>query len=61
LGLEDLASFVVAAEKGSLTGAARALGVPKSTISRRLARLEEDVGQALVLRSSRTFRLTEAG
>lgn len=59
--LEDLASFVGAVEKGSLTGAAKALGVPKSTISRRLARLEEALGQQLVLRTSRAFRLTEAG
>lgn len=59
--LEDLASFVSAVERGSLTGAAKALGVPKSTISRRLARLEEALGQQLVLRTSRAFRLTEAG
>jgi len=59
--LEDLASFVTAVDNGSLTGAARALGVPKSTISRRLARLEESLGQQLVLRTSRAFRLTEAG
>lgn len=61
MALEDLASFVAAADKGSLTGAARALGVPKSTISRRLARLEEELGQQLVQRSSRAFRLTETG
>lgn len=59
--LEDLASFVAAVERGSLTAAARALGVPKSTISRRLARLEETLGQPLVHRTSRAFRLTEAG
>jgi DNA-binding transcriptional LysR family regulator len=61
MALEDVASFVTAAELGSLTGAARALGVPKSTISRRLARLEETLGQQLVLRNARVFRLTEAG
>src|SRR5690606_30275128 len=61
MALEDLASFVAAAQHGSLTAASRALGVPKSTISRRLARLEEEVGQQLVRRTSRTFRLTEAG
>ena len=59
--LEDVASFVAAADHGSLTGAARALGVPKSTISRRLTRLEEALGQELVRRTSRTFKLTEAG
>src|SRR5690606_11309583 len=61
MSLEDLASFVAAADQGSLTGAAHALGVPKSTISRRLARLEEALGQQLAWRTSRTFRLTEAG
>lgn len=61
MALEDLASFVAAAHRGSLTAAARALGVPKSTISRRLARLEDALGQQLVQRSARAFRLTEAG
>ncbi len=61
MALENLASFVMAVDRGSLTGAAKALGVPKSTISRRLARLEEALGQQLVLRTSRAFRLTEAG
>lgn len=61
MALEDLASFVTAVDHGSLTGAARALGVPKSTISRRLVRLEEALGQQLVVRTSRAFRLTEAG
>lgn len=61
MALEDLASFVAAARHGGLTAASRVLGVPKSTLSRRLARLEEEVGQQLVRRTSRTFRLTEAG
>jgi DNA-binding transcriptional LysR family regulator len=61
LSLEDLAAFVAAAERGSLTAAARALGVPKSTVSRRVARLEEALGQPLVHRTARSFRLTEAG
>lgn len=61
MSLENLASFVTAVDQGSLTGAAKVLGVPKSTVSRRLARLEETLGQQLVLRTSRAFRLTEAG
>lgn len=59
--LIELASFVAAVDHGSFTAAARALKVPKSTISRRLARLEEALGQQLVQRNSRAFRLTEAG
>jgi DNA-binding transcriptional LysR family regulator len=61
MGLEDIGTFVEAAEAGSLTGAARTLGVPKSTVSRRIARLEEELGLELIRRSSRTFHLTEAG
>ena len=61
MGLEDIGTFVEAAERGSLSAAARELGVPKSTISRRIARLERELGQELIRRSSRTFKLTEAG
>ncbi|MFZ5479666.1 MAG: LysR substrate-binding domain-containing protein [Myxococcota bacterium] len=61
MGLEEIGTFVEAAERGSLTAAAKALGVPKSTVSRRIARLEEELGAELVRRSARSFRLTEAG
>jgi DNA-binding transcriptional LysR family regulator len=61
MGLEDIGTFVEAVERGSLTAAARELGVPKSTVSRRIARLEKDLGHELIRRSSRTFRLTEVG
>ena len=61
MGLEDIGTFVEAAERGSLSSAARELGVPKSTVSRRIARLERELGQELIRRSSRTFKLTEAG
>jgi DNA-binding transcriptional LysR family regulator len=61
MGLEDIGTFVEAAERGSLSAAARELGVPKSTISRRIARLERELGQELIRRSSRTFNLTDAG
>lgn len=61
LPLEEMGTFVRAAEQGSLSAAARSLGVPKSTVSRRIARLEAALGVELVRRTSRTFRLTEAG
>lgn len=61
MNLTDLASFVRVVELGTLAAAARAEGVPKSTLSRRIARLEADLGVALVRRSSRAFALTEDG
>lgn len=61
MGIEELSTFVEAVEQGSLAGAARALGVPRSTVSRRLARLEEELGQALIHRHSHLFKLTSAG
>jgi DNA-binding transcriptional LysR family regulator len=59
--LEDLAAFVLVAETGSFTAAAKRLRVPKSTISRRIARLESDLDAALVVRTSRRVTLSEAG
>lgn len=61
MGLIELETFIRVAETGSLTAAARLLGVPTSTVSRRVARLEEDLGQQLVLRTARSLRLTDAG
>lgn len=49
------------AETGSFTAAAKRLRVPKSTISRRIARLETDLDTALVVRTSRRVTLSEAG
>ena len=57
----DLRAFVHIAELGSLSGAARALGMPKSSTSRSLARLEVAAGAALIERSTRHLRLTDAG
>lgn len=59
--LEDLAAFVLVAETGSFTAAAKRLRVPKSTISRRISRLESDLETALVVRTSRRVTLSEAG
>lgn len=58
---EDLRAFLHVASTGSLTAAATALGVPKSTISRRLSRLEEELRAQLLLRTARTVQLTEMG
>jgi DNA-binding transcriptional LysR family regulator len=58
---DELAVFVEMASAGSLTAAARRLGVPKSTVGRALARLQADLGASLVRRASRGHVLTEAG
>lgn len=58
---EDLRAFFAIVDKGSLTAAARALGVPKSTIGRRLSRLEEDLDAQLVIRTPRRTQITDLG
>ena len=59
--LTDLKAFSRIAELGSISGAARALRMPKSSVSRALVRLEEAIGAVLVERSTRHLRMTDAG
>ncbi|WP_207483967.1 LysR family transcriptional regulator [Arenibaculum pallidiluteum] len=59
--LEDYAAFVAVVEQGSLTGAARQLGRSLQAVSRALASLERELGVALVARTTRRLRPTEAG
>jgi DNA-binding transcriptional LysR family regulator len=59
--LEDLSTFVEVADAGGVTAAARRPGVPKSIVSRRLVRLEQDLGTQLLTRTTRGAALTEAG
>jgi DNA-binding transcriptional LysR family regulator len=59
--LEDLSTFVEVADAGGVTAAARRLGLPKSIVSRRLVRLERDLGTQLLTRTTRGAALTEAG
>jgi len=61
IDLNDVAAFVRVAEDGGFTTAARALGVPKSTVSRALARLERALQVRLVQRTTRSVSLTDAG
>jgi DNA-binding transcriptional LysR family regulator len=61
LDIEALRTFVEVADAGGITAAARRLGLPKSIVSRRLARLEEDLGVQLLARTTRGAALTEAG
>lgn len=53
--------FAAIAERGSFIAAARALKVPKSTVSRRIDDLEARLGVRLLQRTTRTLSLTEAG
>jgi DNA-binding transcriptional LysR family regulator len=59
--LEDLRTFVEVASAGGLTPAARRLGLSKSIVSRRLVRLEQELGVQLLSRTTRGAALTEAG
>ena len=61
MNLIDLQAFVAVAEAGSVSGAARNLALPKSSISRRVARLEGALGLSLVTRGGRRVGLTDAG
>lgn len=54
-------AFHALCQHKSLTAAAKALEQPKSTLSRRLASLESDVGQALIARQGNRLALTKAG
>lgn len=59
--LLELEGFATVMACGSLTEAARRLGLPKSTLSRRLSQLEARLGQPLLLRRGNRLQATEAG
>src|SRR5882672_6628486 len=59
--LSGMALFVRIVEDGSLSAAGRTLGLPKATVSRRLALLETSIGAPLLIRSTRALSLTDAG
>src|SRR5690606_34239322 len=59
--LNDLYYFVQVVDHGGFAPAGRALGVPKSKLSRRIALLEERLGTRLIQRSTRRFAVTESG
>jgi DNA-binding transcriptional LysR family regulator len=61
IDLKLLNYFVVTAETLSFTAASVALGIPKSVLSKGIARLEAELGAKVFERSSRVVRLTESG
>ncbi|WP_437757157.1 LysR family transcriptional regulator [Sorangium sp. So ce1389] len=61
MDLNRIAVFVRVVDEQGFTAAARVLGLPKSSVSRSVALLEEALGARLLHRSTRSVRLTEAG
>jgi DNA-binding transcriptional LysR family regulator len=61
LDIEELQTFVEVADAGGVSPAALRLGISKSMVSRRLARLEAELGIQLLARNTRGAALTEAG
>src|SRR4051812_22176702 len=61
MDLNALDLFVAVAETNSFSVAARKLGVPKSTVSRGLVRLEKELKVTLVNRTTRQVKLSTAG
>lgn len=59
--LNDLYFFAQVVEHGGFAPAGRALGLPKSTLSRRIAQLEARLGVRLIQRSTRRFAVTDIG
>ncbi len=59
MNLEDLRLFAAVARAGSFSAAARALGMPKGTLSRRVAAFERYLGARMIHRTTRRLSLSE--
>lgn len=59
--LNDLYYFSAVVDHGGFAAAERALGIPKSRLSRRISQLENDLGVRLLQRSTRRFAVTDVG
>jgi DNA-binding transcriptional LysR family regulator len=61
MDLNEIAVFTRVVQAGSFTAAAKALGMPKSTVSRKVADLEDRLDARLLQRTTRKLSLTDAG
>jgi len=61
MNLTDLQTFIRVVDHGTLAGAAAELGVPRSTVSRRVTRLEAALGVELLRRAGRAFTISPDG
>lgn len=61
MGLNETAVFVKVVQSGGFSRAAQLMGLPTSTVSTRVSRLEKRLGVTLLLRTTRQLNLTEAG
>jgi molybdate transport repressor ModE-like protein len=61
LDLNDVALFVQVVRAGSIAAAARRIGMPANSASRRIQQLEQQLGLRLMQRSTRKLTLTDAG
>ncbi|MCK5751045.1 MAG: LysR family transcriptional regulator, partial [Oricola sp.] len=59
--IDDVPVFLAVVDQKGVTAAARTLGMPKSTVSKALGRLEEALGLRLIERNSRNLRITREG
>ena len=59
--LNDLYYFAMVVDNGGFAAAERALGIPKSRLSRRISQLESELGVRLLQRSTRRFAVTDVG
>src|SRR5215470_12360647 len=59
--MDAIAVFVKVVETGSFSAAAKRLGMPKTTVSAKVAGLEKRLGVRLIQRTTRKLRMTEAG
>lgn len=61
LNLNDVYYFAHVVERQGFAAAGRVLGVPKSTLSKRVAALEKSLGARLILRNARSFTVSKVG
>jgi DNA-binding transcriptional LysR family regulator len=61
MDLDGIAIFVKVVQAGSFSGAARLVGIPNTTVSAKVARLEKRLGVTLIQRTTRRLNITPAG